>query len=544
MDSRFKNLDNELNFRLNQEQMDSFFETFDDLVMDEAFREAATASKYAYSPNLWDDFVQKEPELIQDDSFVSAAKDYNTTYNSAYWDQAHQALINEGLHYQYKSAYWSEAEKLLVQADKRAFFMKWIGIASAFLIIGLVGINMTKTSVNNNKPLSSTHIFETTKKIEYTQKRRFTFSDKAAVEIKDQTTANTPSITISNQKNELLAEAVPQTVTPQSTLKTVPEGVSKTQTVALPEPELKSNTITEATPAPETLPNIVNNDQSNTQALEHDANLNATSYIKPQKAMAYIEPENEAISPEKTQQRQKTFIPKISLLSSLPTALTQDHSISAPQKMDDIRFYQTPPSSLFSFYVIPKVGIGNSFFNAKNYSYRFGLDMELEYHRKRLIFGLTGGLTYENIDNYVYKSYENIYHRSGEISRVGTDFFISNTINWQSTFLVGYELNRLLTIKGGLGHDIYIGSIARMQNVRNQELITTTNQYTIGRNDEFTNHNFNLIGRIEFKVNKRTEIMASGEFGLLNKMNSENYPLLLPNKNIGLLLGLKYKIFK
>ncbi len=506
MDSRFKNLDSELNFEPNKGQMKSFFEEFDDMMLDDAFREAAQSDKYPYSSSYWSSFLLQESVLTQNESFSSAALDYNTSYNPAYWNQAQQALVNEGLHYQYKPAYWSEAEKLLTKVDKRFFIAKWTGFATIILFVGLIaGYLSNDKSLRgiNGLTVAKVKNFEkTAKKIKFNEQLRFHY--------KNETTDVVSSSDVAK-----------------------PVNLAKNVDILYLKEKSAANNLAEV------------KIESEGQLLNHDISQNTSinsETLNVKNNSLNLPVDISGLATKAKNERNKSA--EIWKINSAPLhQISQNFSIENPEPINDIQLDNPQIRKPVSFYLVPQIGIGNSFHNPKDYSYRLGIDFEAQFQRKNLSYSLSTGFDYENIDNYLYKSYIRVYDRSGESPLLGTDFSILNTVNWQNSFLIGYQLSKSFVLKAGLSYDMYVGTVATMQNKRGEKLIPTDSKYMIGRNDEFTNHNLNIISKLEFRLNRKIILTASGEFGLSNKLNSKNYPLLLPNKNRCLFFGLKYVLF-
>jgi hypothetical protein len=122
--------------------------------------------------------------------------------------------------------------------------------------------------------------------------------------------------------------------------------------------------------------------------------------------------------------------------------------------VDEINLVHQEKRSSIKSFIIPQIGLGNTFFNTQKYSYRAGLDLGIEYSFKKISLSYTTGLGYESVDNYTYQSYEQTFEKSGDQSLLGTDFQIHNIINWQHSFLIGYQITKLFSLKTGLSYDM------------------------------------------------------------------------------------------
>ena len=117
--------------------MDFAMESLGDAFIDDAFKDAAAQSSVTYKAEFWEQMEADMPNLQMDEAFHFASTELKVNYNPAFWGEANIALEKEGLHYEYQTAYWNEAKMLLDKADRKVFFLKWLGAASVLLLFSL-----------------------------------------------------------------------------------------------------------------------------------------------------------------------------------------------------------------------------------------------------------------------------------------------------------------------------------------------------------------------------------------------------------------------
>lgn len=494
MDKRFKNLEHELKFESNKAQMDSFFNEFDSMMLDNAFVEANSSTQYPYASVYWANFKNQEPELVQNNAFAEAAGNYTTVYNPAFWDQAHEALVTEGLHYQYKTSYWGEAEKLLKAADKKVFFQRWTILATSLLIIGLIsgslnifyGSNYEKSNINTSK-LSI-------EKLNFENNLRFTFAE----------TNNKDASIFNNTNRGRAIENRPATTVSKKNL-----------------PQINHSNI---------IPNSKNSSTKNNISIQINESEKANS-------------ENQVPTP---------IFALLDKKSNIKIITESINKISiAPHSSIPLKFNNTRPTSIlpigirpkkiinpFQFVMILQSGIGNSLTSGK-FNHRISADLGLEYNLKKVSFSFTSGVDYENLNNYTDRNSLIDYNRSGRINHLWYAYEFKNIIKWQNSLLVGYQISKRINIKTGFSFDSYIASKLKVIESINNDLNESPTIW--GRNDLFNNHDVQINGRIEYRIMSQFSIIASTEIGLLEK-TSQNLTQSFKNKNI--LIGIKYLPFR
>jgi len=508
MDSRFKNIDNELNFKLDKSQLNEFFSEVDTVALDNAFVEASEKMQYPFAPAFWTQFTSVEPEIIQNVHFSEAAKNYSAAYNPTYWTAAEQVLAKEGLNYQYSPTYWAEAEKLLVAADRSIFFRKWLTIASLLLLFGFSG----QFLFEKNK-------FQLQSEDKLAQSKTITEPEELV---------NTEAITKNNAlqavenetpTSDLLASA--NNVTPSSVSKPSESQsqLNKTSTTNDSDKQRKGLNETKKT-----------NSISNSNKLLLEAG----------KADQILHNENTAGKKEGND-----LLPTISKIKIAKLTLLTQNTDNPTNNIKEIKVVEKKSKSIPKLFVTMQSGIGNSINNSVKQNLRtaanLGLTIDLQ---KMKGFSLTvlSGFSHQNLRGYLYSENALNPRRSGQIGQISEAYEFKNLLKWQNGMLLGYQLSKRFNIKLGLSTDILVGSKIKMFEL-DQDILSITD-YKWGRNDFLRNIDYQLINELEYQFKNRLSLIASGAFGFRNQIQPSQYSQkLVPVKNRSFVIGIKYRLF-
>ena len=513
MDSRFKKLDTELNFEPNKAHTKAFFDNLEAYALDNAFIEASQKMQYPYVPAFWNNFTQQEGDLIQSVNFSEAAINYNTAYHPIYWNAAQEALASEGLHYQYKASYWNEAEKLLVAADRKVFFAKWLSIASALLVVGLVGhftfsekaINV-KQSIVNSKAQENENIFKNAGQ-----------SSVLSFEKQDLNTAeNTKTIQpfVDNSTDKKIISS-PDSNTSNNLTKNTSKGLTE----EIPKNNLPTNTQVNAKIdlTEDALANAHETNRVENLELTTNPKLNLmTSLGSAPLNEKSISINNKTIAVEirsKNPEIQKINLAESIVLSEARRTIVEPTPLPIERSKDQL-------NHKFEVFLAAQTGIGNTFSNSAGYNQRTSADFGIAYNFKKLNglqISLTSGFDYQTLNNYT-DSYSFVnYERTGKISHQSFGYEFNSLVKWQNSILFGYKVKPKITLRLGGAIDRYFTSQIKIHETKFEEV--TESPFLWGQNDFINQYDIQLITQLEYKAFKKISIVATGKFGFLNQIN-------------------------
>ena len=556
MDSRFKNLDSELNFTPDKGQMDAFFNQFDTAAMDNAFVEASQNMQYPYALAYWDNYVSQEGQLIQDVNFAEAAFNYNTAYHPMYWNAAQEVLADEGLHYQYKSAYWSEAQKLLIAAERSVFFSRWIAIASVLLLIGFGSQLFTERSIFNtaaevvNTDLNDGQIEPPSKNTAITADLKSNQINQTINGFSKNGNDNFEKDLQSSDRSDVLSE---NTIN-QPQAGGIEKSYSENNTNANKAAAHKNQVQTQVSSKPK---------KNISPSTAND--LNKSLMLNPSNSLTQNDNNKISATVSSSQSRNSN-----SLIATLPTVSSANTLSQQRQKSEEILKVNLAEPILLScnskpipspvaenietnkkqnrnwpqIYVLAQTGIGNTFSDSKTFNQRIGLDLGLSFNipkTRGFKLSFLSGLDYQSLNNYTNSHQITDYERSGKITKMSYGYEFNKLVKWQSAMLLGYSINQKITINMGAAVDQYFTSQIKVHEVVKDDIQETAFKW--GKNDFINERDIQLLGQLEYHFSKKLSIVASGEFGLLNQINLAKNPLLTPKMNRSVMVGIKYSLF-
>ena len=486
MDSRFKNIESELNFKFSKEYLEDAFNALDNYELDQAFIDASSAEKANYSSAYWNSFIANEASIVQDLNFSEAAANYQTSYDKSYWFEAEKALINEGLHFEYKPEYWNEAEKLLSREDRKVFFFRWSAIASILLLFGLIGQGL----VTNESPsiVNHTPIDEPTMFVDKIYSRTGSIFDYSKFSVLNPVVSN--NSTTSGIANN-------HSINSPSNLSSIPSN-NPNSIIAQPVNDIVD------------LPHEIN-------PIEQP-NQNAT----PTRIIENID----AID-----------IPHSALSIARPTP------VSLAQMMVPIDNFE--PRNGYYIGLYAQTGYGNSVNSEIALGARNAVGVEFAIVPKNLRFlsiGIASGFTHERLRGFEVGENFSRYDISGSVDHSWYRYTYDAIVKLNAGVNAGFKLNDKNKLNLILGYEKYLTSKIKLEEYFDDFLKEQPVQW--GVNNVFNQNNFNLGLGYERLLNPQFSLTIESRVGLWSKVNSTYLSGLSNNRDITALIGLKYKIFR
>ncbi|MFK8044233.1 MAG: hypothetical protein AB8B72_01965 [Crocinitomicaceae bacterium] len=511
MDNRFKDIDNELNFKLDGKQLESFFGEIDKIALDNAFVEASQKMQYPFAPAFWEQYTHTEPEIIQSVHFSEAAKNYSAAYNPLYWNAAEQALAKEGLNYQYNPSYWAEAEKLLVAADRSVFFRKWLTIASLLLLMGFTSqllFDKNKFEVHSEVKIAQDNS-EFKQRLKPSANVISNFSNLDSGESKSEQTSVSISSSIKDNKK------IEQKKTSRSTSHiSVKSFNDDTESYSL---------------------DLARTEKVVDKTLGYPANKESNTTISAFHTSSTVK--------QKGKNNQLSVVSKMK--PGKPALLPQDFNLSANNNMKEVEFIEKRKRALPKVFVTAQTGIGNSINTNVKYNVRTCANLGLTFDLKKftsISVTLISGFAHQNLSGYLYSENAFSPRKNGHIGKISEAYQFKNMLKWQNGMMLGYQLSKRFNIKLGLAADFLVGS--RIKMYEQEADVVATTDYKWGRNDFLRNVDYQLLHQLEYKLKNQLSVVATGAFGFRNQIQPSKYSQkIIPIKNRSITIGVKYRLF-
>ncbi len=490
MDSRFKNIESELNYQFSPEFMEDAFNALDHYDLDQAFIDASNAEKANYSSLYWNNFKAAETSLMQDMTFSDAASNYSVPYDKSYWYEAEKALINEGLHFEYKEEYWNEAKALLAKEDRKAFFYRWSAIASILILAGFVGQSLY-TNYNSGVP-SVNDITENTV-----------------------------------NGNRVIARTQPvfnlSALSQNSQLANVNENITS----------LPSNPT----------PPVINNGQQPSNSLSG----NQTPGVSPRQVTSLNNSsetiENIPLREVIPNKRRITELIEAIKLPLFPIIQNERPLIALNEVSVPVDTYI--PRNSYQIALHGQTGFGNSVNSDLNLGNRNALNIEFTVIPKKLrflSFGVSSGIIHESLEGFEAGESFSRYDISGKVDHSGYQYTYDALIKFSSTLNAGFALNQKNKINVMLGYEKYLTSKIKLREYFGDVIKEQPEQW--GVNDVFNVNDFNLRLGYERQLSPMLSLTLESKIGLRTKVNQYYFSELNNNRDMTALIGLKYKIFR
>lgn len=534
MDERFKTIESELDYNYTKDSWqsaenildDAFldssfveaaessaiapvinFDSIDDAFLDDAFIEASAASNAAYSSQFFNEFKSHEDNLIQNDSFVSASNASKASYQSEYWNEADIALQNEGLHHEYKAQYWAEAEKLLARDKRKGFFWLWGSVATLLLLLSGIGLNLTPSNLSHHTVLKNNTHSVINPAIEQTQSQ-------------NNTTIN-ELISKSNNTDRKTEE-----------LNEIGSNLKKSTTTA------ESKSIAPHTP----LTNNLSPTQTNVMASH-------SSPITPELITCEDPEERDLLltkqNPELIEDQNSELTTTTKLKPQKTNLIALNRIVNTPQL---IEFTPIPirPKHLIGLKL--EKGIGNVFTeNKTTFSGRDALYIDYRFVPEKKLrqfeFGFETGIYHMNLDNLEFEQNYSVHRTHGEVDHYWSKMTYENLLYISSSINVFYNLNAKHKIKVSAGLDQLLTSKIDMKYKTDIETAMESNNGEWGINKGINALDFKFGMGYEYDINTKFSFLFDTKFGTLDKTNNDYLRNTKMNRDISLLIGLKYSIF-
>ena len=550
MDERFNSIENELNYNYNSDNwlfaekmlddvaLDSSFinaaqvsastaginfESIDDAFLDDAFIEANTKSTTNYQSSYFNEYKNQEDNFVQNEAFVGAAAFSKSSYQSEYWKEADIALKNEGLHHEYKTEYWNEAKMLLAKDSRKGFFFTWGTIASILLLISFIGLqfnNFTSTDIivsNTTKSQKINTPINTTLKTETNSAKSNTLSIES-----------TPINSRQHKLNDTQSESFPtdKKDSKNSNLNNITKINHVLNTEILIQKENQSNKNNNSKRKVTKTTTLQNHETINVSLAINKVNNNFETKVN-----------------DNSKQINNTELSKINYrkLKVIETNF-KDESI---QKIEFIPNIINPTHE---FGVKFEKGIGNVFtknkttFSARNafyIDYRYKPTTKL----RQFQFGIEGGLYHMNLDNLVYEQNYSVYQQHGGADHYWSKMTYKDLVFVSTSINIFYELSKKHKIKLAIGIDKLLTSKIDMQYKEISDLQTHSNNGEWGLNKGINTFDLTFGLGYEFKINQKFAFVVDSKFGTIDKTNNTYLRTDKMNRDLSVLLGLKYNLF-
>jgi hypothetical protein len=489
------------------------FESIDDAFLDDVFVDASSTAKASYTSQFFNDFKNNEENLVQNDSFVSASNASKASYQTEYWNDADIALQNEGLHHEYKAKYWAEAEKLLAKDKRKGFFWLWSSVATFLLLVSGIGLNFTTSNLSSNTTIDKEQ-YNTT---ERTEKQLQLKNEKINTNLTSALAVSTSEIEHTKQNNDNDNDKLKISSTTSSLPKLIESNTLLNR---------HSNKSIQNTPT-----NSASSVISKTVTSE---NLNKSNSSITHSTIKNIE-DNDLESTTTTKIKSQ----KINLIAL-------SNSINTPQTIE------FPPALIKPKHLIGiklEKGIGNVFTeNKTTFSARDALYIDYRFvpakKLRQFEFGFESGIYHMNLDNLEFEQNYSVYRNHGEVDYYWSKMTYEDLIFLSSSINIFYSINAKHKIKIAAGFDKLITSKIDMTYKSNFENPAESNNGEWGINKGINTLDFTFGMGYEFEINSKFSFVFDTKFGTLDKTNNDYLRNTKMNRDISLLLGLKYTIFE
>lgn len=510
-------------------------EGVDDMFMDSAFVEAAAGQSATYDPSYFEQFMQQEGDLVMDEAFTTAASATVVDYLPEYWNDADVALQNEGLHYEYSSEYWADAKRLLDKSDRNAFFFRWSAIAGLLMLLSFGAQQALLTDTTNVDNMQAHMIAEDEFGFDQTdvqnpivsESRENLLADKAFnadYAINVAVNANNAQGFQGNENDgnhvNIALNGLNQNGSNGNEGNTGSEGVS---TPGLQ--DVVGNT-----------PRIITGNLSNTILNAQDLGAidlaNSYSELAKNNHQPTLVKENRVLSPTVNQIGYTRLIPEI--------------KIEKPQ-----------PSTMHTVGVIAQGGIGNRW---GEFSFmptlRSGIGVEYVMSSGKYLRNFEFGGNF--IVNHIRQSQLSAEDRretfdAHSVTKISRTVYLNDMIYANLNAFANYRIAPVHKLKFGVGVDYLIGLRSNMSYIESSSNVTNADMFsteitTVNNNwgvkEGINKFDIRMSLGYEYEVSDRLGIQVNSYFGMFDRTDNEFLHNEQRDKEISVMLGLKYNFMK
>ena len=597
MDNRFKSIENELDFKSSPENwtgvesmlddaaLDSTFidaakvasvspiidlSNINDAFLDDAFVEATNVTKSNYQSKYFNDYKANESDFVQNDSFTSAAAATKASYLSEYWNDADIALQKEGLHHEYKAEYWSEAEKLLAYNERKGFFLFWGSVATILLLISFIGLQINDTSTNNN--LAFNNIENNTLPTKHSNTENSSLNNSQTDNIASNVNQVNTDLKITNKSsaidmnNENLVSNDLKEVrnknsnqTYNNTLATNPAnqiglGINKTnnnQQLITDDNSIQNQNTN----------NVIQSNNNNNSLATNTANQIALGVNQTNNNQLLITDDNSIQTDNNTNLNNRNKQTDINTVSNTPKKehinkikstkieLLNPNSIEVTTPIALLKIEPIVPKANHKLNIKLEKGIGNVYsennnlYSARNAFY-LGYDFTPLKRFKNFSFGIDAGLYHMNLDNLVFEQNYSVYKTHGEVDHLWSKIIYKDLVFVSTNLNLNYALTDKHSLKFSIGAENLLTSRIDMKYKYNNELSTINKdnaEWGINKGINTFDLSFGL--GYEYKLNTKFSFLLDSKFGAIDKTNNNYLRNNITNRDVSVLLGLKFNIF-
>lgn len=495
----------------------------DDVFMDAAFSTAAADQAVSYNPDFYKQFQESEASLQMDDAFQTAAASTVVDYLPNYWNDADAALEAEGLHYEYNSAYWAEAKQLLDKSDRAGFFTKWTSIAGLLLLISFsaqfIGISTTENGIKNltqDKAMSKLIVSD-----EVTPNNTDDLNNGQIAEANEVNAVNNDGVDFTNELNpEVLAENVD--------LNHENNGI-----VESPNGLIENNGN----------PILTNGNQNLIQVENQNRNLVNANPIE-LKAPLFSQDENHLLS---FNYKANKVNSSISALDKAIISNISNEDLMMPNL--EINKGQDKPRGMHSFSVLANAGVGNNWAEeVLSPSLRLSLGAGYNYSPAGLLrnfdFGTNLQFNHVSQNNLGVEKRSSVYETHGGVTKYWYKLQLENMIYANTNFTVGYRLGAKSKINVGIGLD-YLLAVGSNMSFKDKDFkpITTVND-NWGVKDGINLLDVKVGIGYEYLLNHKLALTLNANYGLLDRTDDEFLNQVKMDKEMNVMVGIKYTLFR
>lgn len=482
-------------------------ETVDDIFMDATFVDASAQTSVQYDSSFFKDFKEKEEQLEMDVAFQEAAAAIQADYAPEYWSAADEALQNEGLHYEYRSAYWDEAKKLLDQSDRKTFFIKWSGAAAILLLISfLAPFNTNQTRemagiIQNSDNIPSHHT------IRFNQKDLLPSTE--LIDITESITREENTARFNEQDNNELS--LIQNNQKDFNLATVNSG---------PLSEID-------------LTNASNKNNFNVDTKEDPIRSNEELMITP-----LMNDISTTSTPEETNEM-RSFIDRVNLQSKQGLPPAPELELNPNNK----------PKGVHAIAILASAGIGNKWASPQLIpTLRSSFGAEYLFSPtgglRNFEFGASATLNHNRQSGLGVEKRTHVYDINGGVTKYWYKLQISDVITTNLNFITNFRISPRHKLRFGCGVEWLTAAKSNMsyQSPIYGGIQTVNDNW--GVKDGLNAFDYRLSAGYDFQLSNNLTVQLSGNLGLLDRTNNEFLKSDIYDREMNLMLGLKYNIFR
>lgn len=465
----------------------------DDVFMDAAFVEASSDVNVTYNSSFFEEFKQNEAQFEMDAAYQAAAASVVVDYTPEYWSDADVALQKEGLHYEYQTAYWDEAKKLLDKADRTAFFTRWTSAAAVLMLLSFFAPNLFTADrglagvVENKGDFTSR--FETQ---EMNENSLLLANNHAENALSDTEISN--ELNVINESNASQTNEASETTNGQS----VNVSTNTTTNTSMSfEPLLSSEEVT-LSPLPKV-----------------DIDIHPT-ILEERSDIALID----------LKEKEERLIPELELNPN-------NHK----------------PQAVHSIALLAAGGIGNRWASPQLVpTLRSSFGAEYLYSPagplKNVEFGMSANINHTRQNGLGVEKRTSVYDINGGVTKYWYKLQISDIVTTNLNFITNYRIAPRHKFRLGCGVEWLTAVKSNMsyQSAHFGDIQTVNNNW--GVKDGLNAFDFRVSAGYDFQLTNQLTIQLSGNVGFLDRTNNDFLKSNVYDREMNIMLGLKYNIFR